>query len=144
MFSPAKTLEAGQRPQQTYTMRQASEKLGIDQKTLLRRMHRIGEEPGRDARDQRRSVVTEAQVSKLCNIFEIQDPKMEASPWGHNLQHGTDSGNAVLERITQMEKSVEASIETLRQQVAELNSALSSLSLSLLQRQKPLPHWPSV
>jgi hypothetical protein len=131
MSSLAKALDIVPEGQQTFTQRQASERLGIDQKTLLRRMQRIGERPHKDARDQRRSVFTEAQVAKLRDAFGIQDQQLGGSHRNGVFKSSPDASQAIMERITQMEKNIEASLESLRQQIAELNSALASVSMSL-------------
>ncbi len=118
---------------QLYTLRQAGAELGgIDEKTVLRHCQRLQIVKQRDPRDQRRWVLTEDQLTRLRNAY----PQRRGAHNEHSLDAATDAhpNNGKLSEQGDTEKALRdlsERIGLLETRVAELHSALASVSLSL-------------
>lgn len=116
-----------------FTLRQAGAELGVDEKTIARWAKQAQMSLTPAEFDKRRKLLNEAQLDQLRQLRDSLSSRatVTASPSGDEQKSATTSLDEVERQLSDMHESVEASLASLRDQVADLKTTLLSVTSSI-------------
>lgn len=117
-----------------YTLQETARLLGIDSKTLKRKLQRAQIVPTPDDIDRRRMLLSEEQLARLAQVMGRTVPETQT---GSDVQARPAEGRAALEgRLARLSDEV----QTLRRRMAALEDEIRVLRLGLLGLSRDVEH----